>query len=128
MEQYLVEDYGVIEDKRYLTEEKDIEAYFKDEAYDYFDCGQGYYQDKTSVLCCIGSKFYKVKITAEIGSSKQDRGDRLYWVEYIDSITYEEIEKPKPKDRNIYEYKVWVTNEEKSKLEGFLSDNCINYQ
>ena len=29
-----------------------------------------------------------------------DRGDRLYWVEDITSVTYEEIEKPKPIPRN----------------------------
>lgn len=128
MEQYLSEDYGVIEDKNYLTKEEDIEPYFKDDSYDFFDCGQGYYQEEVEVICCIGDKFYKVKIKAEIGSAKQDRGDRLYWVEGIESVIYEEIEKPKPKAREIVLYKVWVTKEEKNILKGFLSENCISYE
>ena len=128
MEQYLVEDYGVIEDKRYLISEDQIEDYFRDEAYDLFDCGQGYYQDEASAICCIGDKFYEVIIKAEIESSKQDRGDRLYWVEYVESVTYKEIEKPQPKTRNMIIYQVWVTKEEKNILEGFLGENCISYQ
>ena len=126
MEQYLIEDYGVFENKNYLTKEEDIESYFKDNSYDFFDCGQGYYQDEAEAICCIGDKFYKVKIKAEIGSSKQDRGDRLYWVEDIESVTYEEIEKPKPKARMVIMYKVWVTNEEKSQLEVFMNENGIS--
>lgn len=126
MEQYLVEDYGVIEDKRYLTKEEDIEAYFEDSAYDYFDCGQGYYQDEKSVICCIENKFYNVTINAEIGSQKQDRGDRLYWVEYIKSVTYKETEKPQPKTRIVTIYKVWVTDEEKHQLEAFMNENGIS--
>lgn len=126
MEQYLVEDYGVVEDKRYLTKEEDIESYFEDNAYDYFDCGQGYYQDEASIICCIENKFYNVTINAEIGSQKQDRGDRLYWVEYIKSVIYEEIKKPNPKSRMVITYKVCVTDEEKHRLENFMNENGIS--
>ena len=128
MEQYLIKDYDVIEDKRYLTEESDIETYFRDDGYDLFDCGQGYYQDEATSICKIEDKFYKVKITAEILSSKQDRGDRLYWVESIESVTYEEIEKPKPKDRQYITYKVLVTEHEKDSLEAFMGENIAHYE
>ena len=128
MEQYLIEDYNVIEDKRYLTEESEIETYFRDSGYDLFDCGQGYYQDEATSICKIRDKFYKVRIIAEIMSSKQDRGDRLYWVESIESVTYEEIEKPKPKGRQYTTYRVLVTKREKESLEGFMSENTMYYE
>ena len=128
MEQYLIDDYGVIEDKEYLTKEENIKDYFSDDAYDYFDCGQGYYQDETSVICCIGDKFYKVEITAEIGSSWQDRGDRVYYVDRISSISYVEIEKPKPKEKVSLSCKITTTKGKLKSLEVFMKENKIEYQ
>jgi len=57
IEKWLIDQYDVVQDKRYLTSEFEIEEYFKDSGYDYLDCGQGYYEDETTVLVKIGSKF-----------------------------------------------------------------------
>lgn len=125
MESYLKEEYGVIEDKRGLTKESDIEDYFEDNGRDYFDCGQGYYNEEAFVICKIGQKFYEVEIEAEIGSSKQDIGDRLYWVERISNVDYWEITKPTPKRKELYQYNVLLTEEQRLKLEIFLKENHI---
>ena len=125
MESYLIEEYGVIEDKLGLTEENQIKEYFEDLGRELLNCGQGYYTDESSVICKIGERFYKVEIEAEIGSSKQDIGDRLYWVERVSHVDYEEIPKPTPKNTDIYEYKLILTDEKRLKLEKFLKENKI---
>ncbi len=81
----------VITDEKWLTSTDDIEAYFKDEGHYLLPCGQGYYTEEVDVFVGIENKYYKVTIKAEIGSSRQDRGDRLYWVEDIDSVTFVKV-------------------------------------
>lgn len=103
MEQYLKDQYNVREIS-YLESEEDIVSYFMEDPYDYFDCGQGYYEDEVNIIVKIKDKFYNVKITAAIGSSKQDRGDRLYFVENAESVEYSEIEKPVDKNINKVKY------------------------
>ncbi len=125
MEQYLKDDYNVIEDENYLKSESDIKDYFGDLALDYMDCGQGYYTDEYDWICKIGEKFYEVHVKAEIGSSKQDYGDRLYWVESIESTTYNEIEKPLPKERCYHSYTFNITEENYKLLEEFISKNKL---
>lgn len=127
MEEYLVKDYGVIEDLKYLKSVDDIESYFSEDVDVDFDCGQGYYQDEGEFICKICDKFYKVKVKAEIGSSKQDRGDRLYWVESVESVEYEEIDKPKPKERVSYTYNIKATENEKAQIEELLKELNIKY-
>lgn len=128
MDTYLIEQYDVLEDAKWLTDVSDIEAYFEDEGREYFDCGQGYYQDEAEVICKIGVKFYEVTITAEIGSAKQDRGDRLYWVESIESVSYVEIEKPQPIPVKSIRYTVDVTEYQREQLERFLNENQIKFE
>ncbi len=99
VEEYLKRDYDMFEDERYLKQESDIIPYFKENGDRWLNCGQGYAEDEKEIHCKIGNKYYEVNIVAQIESSKQDRGDRLYWVEYIKNVTYEEIEKPKPLPR-----------------------------
>ena len=109
MEQYLKDDYRM-EDlttsyTKYgdgLSYEQFLKEYYSDECYDYFDCGQGYYQDKISTYACIDDRFFKTVLIAEIDSSKQDHGDRLYWVDGLDKVTVTEIEKPLAKERKIF--------------------------
>ena len=121
MEQYLIDDYGVLETIDISTVD-DIVDYFTDMGPDYLDCGQGYYQDTDTVIVKIGDKFYDVTFTAEIGSSKQDRGDRLYWVERINKVTFEERPKPEPK---VKEEMVTITRKEYNRL---LEDsNSLSY-
>src|SRR5690625_5469322 len=109
MENYLIEQYDVIEDKRWLKDVSDIEDYFEDIARDYMECGQGYYQDEAEFICKIGNKFYEVIVYAEIGSAKQDVGDRLYWIDSIEEITYREFEKPARKPVARVSYKINAT-------------------
>lgn len=127
MEKYLIDQYGVIEDENWLTHEDEIVEYFKDCGDEYLDCGQGYSQDEAELICKIGDKFYEVCITAEIMSAKQDRGDRLYWVDYISNVTYEEIPKPQPKPKKNFAYSVHVTHEQHDALNRFLKTNNIEH-
>lgn len=112
MEQYLIDQYGVIEDKRWLKDVDDIEDYFEDIARDYMECGQGYYTDEAEFICKIGDRFYDVHVIAEIGSAKQDVGDRLYWIDGIKSVEYYETEKPEPKPITSVTYTFKVTASE----------------
>lgn len=133
MEQYLVDQYGVVEDENWLTDANEIEDYFSDNFREHFDCGQGYYEDEADIICKIGDKFYNVHMTVEIESAKQDRGDRLYWAENLLSVTYEEIEKPKPKEEKVTitksEYDSLLEDSEKlSCLEACGVDNWQGYE
>ncbi|ASA22669.1 hypothetical protein [Paenibacillus donghaensis] len=126
MEKYLQEDYDVYESK-YLTDKSEIVEYFEDCGREFFNCGQGYYEDEVSLICKIGDKFYDVEIQAEIGSAKQDIGDRLYWVDGINTVEYNEINKPLPKDRTIYTYELELTNDQRTILEDFMQENNIKF-
>ena len=127
MEQYLINDYDVFEDIKWLTDESQIENYFTDNYDDLFDCGQGYYQDEANLICKIKDKFYGVTVKADIGSQRQDRGDDIYFVDYINSVEYEEIDKPLPKDREIVTYTISLTKSEKVSLENFMNENSLKY-
>ena len=89
----LKKQYQIIEDSRFLCEESDIVPYFEDN-YDIFDCGQGYYQD----------------------SAKQDRGDRLYWVDELDSVVYTKIDTPTLKESTVVSMKILKEDLQKIKL------------
>lgn len=100
----LKEQYNIFEDKYYLKNENDIIPVFSDIGPDYLDCGQGYYTDTADIIAYIDGKFYKVTIDAEITSAKQDCGDRLYWVDDINSVTYVEIPEPEPKSEELHTF------------------------
>lgn len=125
MERYLTEQYNVIENKNSLCKEENIKDYFKDVGIDLLSCGQGYYQDEIDVICKIDDKFYNVSIIAEITSAKQDRGERLYWVDKITNVDYNEIDKPTPKDTKEVQYSLSLTNVQRELLEEFLKENNI---
>lgn len=127
MEQYLIDQYGVIEDENYLKCEDDIKYYVRDMTDELFECGQGYYNDEAEVIMKIGDKFYHVTVYAEIMSSKQDRGDRLYWVDSIGGVSYREIDKPEPRVILTRRYEVEVTEPSKRFLENFMSTNNIKF-
>lgn len=122
MEEYLKTEYEVIEDLKLLTSEEDIVPYFEDNGRDFLDCGQGYYEDQTSIICKVGEKFYEVYITGEIGSSKQDFGDRLYWIEKIEDVEYKEIPKPVESPKDEYSYTLKMNETQKKSLESFLKE------
>jgi hypothetical protein len=127
MEKYLKEEYNVYESE-YLTKEEEIEEYFENNGSDFFECGQGFYQDEAEFICKVGDKFYNVEIRAEVLSEKQNVGDRLYWVDNITSVEYEEIPKPQPKERINVTYTLELTRDQKIALEHFFKKNNIDYQ
>jgi len=49
LEQYLIDDYNVFENKQGLKHIDEIESYFNDCAVEYFDCGQGYYENEKNI-------------------------------------------------------------------------------
>ncbi len=128
IEEYLISQYNVYQDENYLTHESQIEEVFKDIGSEYLECGQGYCQDEAEIIVKIGKKFYNVHVHAELGSAKQDRGDRLYWVEEIDRVTYEEIEKPKEKEELHYSYKIKLNKDTKKFLENLLKENSFEFE
>lgn len=69
----------------------EIEDYFK-------DCGKEYYENDVDFLDSIEhvaikiqDDYFLVEIEAELESEKRDKGDRLYSVESITSISYSPI-------------------------------------
>jgi len=127
MEKYLKDEYDVFEDEKYLTKEEEIKEYFEDCGSDFMECGQGYAQDEADVICKIGNKFYKVEIKAELGSSKQEYGDRLYWIDEITSVEYEEIPKPQPKEKFVCKYSLVLTKEQQYTLEEYMKKLNIEF-
>lgn len=121
-EQYLKDEYNLIEDKGWLKTHLLLNDYFLENGNVYFECGQGYYNDEVNLYVKIGNKYYDVTVTAEINSAKQDYGDRLYWVESIKSVTWKEISKPLPKTKIEYTYKLLMTDYQKQELENCIRD------
>lgn len=80
----------LIELKR--CEAKDFEEYFKDCGSEYFDCGEGYYQDEAVIYVQTPSgKIYQINMTADCVGDKTDYGDIVYYVDEITSVSYIEI-------------------------------------
>lgn len=67
---------------------EEAREHFEGDGAELFDCGQGYYQDEATANVYIENSLYEVKLKADIDSAKQDRGDRLYWVDKVTSITF----------------------------------------
>jgi hypothetical protein len=63
-----------------------VHEIISDNEIDIFPCGQGYFTQDAHVYILVGNTLYDVKATAEIESAKQDKGDRLYWVEKCDEF------------------------------------------
>ncbi len=117
----------IYENDKYLKSTSQIEDYFKEDMYDLFDCGQGYYQEEAKALCKIQEKYYEVILKADVVSEKRDRGDRLYWVEDIESVTWKEIPKPIPKETWYSTYQMTINEDEKNLLDSFLKENNIKF-
>lgn len=104
MDKYLETEFGFRDLDGWLKSPDEIKDTFMDMgiSYEYFDCGQGYYQDEALVKAYLLGKCYEIKLHADIESSKQDRGDRLYWVECIKHVSFREVDKPAPRERGGY--------------------------
>lgn len=64
---------------------------------------------------------------AEIGSSRQDYGEDLYFIDYIDSVTYKQIDKPLPKEKQKVKYELLLTKEQKKLLEDYMEEIHIEF-
>ena len=127
-EQYLFDEYDLFVNETYLSTESDIEPYFKENGSDWLECGQGYCQDTADIFCKVGDKFYDITIIGEVTSSKQDVGDRLYWIDYIKSVTWRETMKPEKLDEFVISYKIEATKFNIDELEQFMTSNKIKFK
>jgi len=125
MEQYLIDDYDVYETTN-IKSHLQIEKYFKQNARDMFDCGQGYYEDQIYVVLKIGDKFYEVHIEAEVLNNRMDYGDDVYFVERIEKVEYREIEKPEPLGRVIYKCEMNLNMKQKDLFLEFIKTKNID--
>jgi hypothetical protein len=106
-----------------LLEGETLDSYSRNTGCDFFDCGQGFYTEKATLICYTqDEKFYRVHLSADIGSSKQDRGDRLYWVEDIKEVLYNEIPKPLPIEKKEYTFSAILSKKEKAMVDMYLEN------
>lgn len=103
-----------------LNDESEIVEYFKDCGHEYFECGQGIYQDEAELVIQIKDSYYTVTLSAIVLGNKQDRGDRLYYVDEITDVVYSKA--------STQDYKEWVNtdiwekiNYHENKIEGLKS-------
>ena len=69
-----------------------IVDYYKDFGKEYFDCGEGYYEDASTIYIELDSgKIYEVNMEAECEGNKTDYGERIYFVDKITSVTFKEV-------------------------------------
>ena len=79
-----------------FKDEAEIRSWYKDNSDDLFDCGQEFYQnvaDEAIEYCLVDQQYYKVYIKAEIGFQWMNRGDKTSYVEYIESVEINEVDK-----------------------------------
>ena len=96
-----------------LTAEDQIIQHFKDCGFEFFDCGQGYYQEQADTYVKIGDQYFYVMMTAEMDSRKQDRGDRMYWVDCITEVTYEKVSEEEINERKKAHILIQISGHEK---------------
>ena len=69
-----------------LTEDGIVD-YYKDCGREYFDCGEGYYEDASTIYIELDSgKIYEVNMEAEC-----EGNNRIYFVDKITSVTFKEV-------------------------------------
>ena len=86
--------------------EDGIVDYYKDMGKEYFDCGEGYYEDASTIYIELDSgKIYEVNMEAECEGNKTDYGDRIYFVDKITSVTFKEVGE------------LWVINQQLGQLD-----------
>ena len=88
-----------------LTKDEIID-YYKDFGKEYFDCGEGYYEDASTIYIELDSgKIYEVNMEAECEGNKTDYGERIYFVDKITSVTFKEVDE------------LWVINQQLKQLD-----------
>ena len=79
--------------KKPRLQEENIEAYFKDMGNEYFDCGEGYYQEDATIYVQLDSgKIYEIYMEATCEGDKTDWGDRIYFVDEITKVEFKEVD------------------------------------
>ena len=80
--------------------------YYKDFGKEYFDCGEGYYEDASTIYIELDSgKIYEVNMEANCEGNKTDYGERIYFVDEITSVTFKEVDE------------LWVINQQLKQLD-----------
>lgn len=102
MHDYLYKEHCYTQLEYDLASPDEIRDHFIDIGREFLECGQGFFQEEATIKIFIDGKSYAVTITGSISSQKQDRGDRLYYVEDITLVTVIEISTPEPKERKNY--------------------------
>lgn len=120
-------DYDILEDSNYLTSPDQIEQYFTDNGRDYFDCGQGYFQDEATIFVKIGDDFFDVTITADCIGDWQEYGDKVYHIEKITNVTWEKIDKPISYSRKPVKLIMNLTTNQLEELYNWLHRRRIDY-
>jgi hypothetical protein len=99
IDQYLIDDYKVIQDREYLKDPSQIINYFTDN----YDCiwfidNPFEYNDFHVLIVKIKDKYFRVNVKAEIGQERGSvTGKKYYYVEGIFYVKYVSIPKPGPK-------------------------------
>lgn len=127
IDQYLIDDYDVIQDPKYLKCEEQIEEYFMDCGKEFLEADQDGAQDEAEVIIKIAQKYYNVTIKAEIGRECCDNCADVYYIEKIESVEWEEIEKPLPKDKIKFTYSFELNKDHKNFLDNFLRENNFKF-
>ena len=92
--------------KKPRLQEEGIEAYFKDMGKEYFDCGEGYYEEEATIYVQLDSgKIYEVHMEAICDGNKTDFGDRIYFVDEIIKVEFKEVDE------------IWLINRQLEELE-----------
>lgn len=87
--------------------EDDIIGYFKDMGREWFDCGEGYYQEEATLYAQLDSgNIYEIIMEAICEGNKTDYGDRIYFVDEITKVTFKEVSE------------TWLIEKQLEELEG----------
>lgn len=101
--------------KKPRLQEENIEAYFKDMGNEYFDCGEGYYQEDATIYVQLDSgKIYEVYMEATCEGNKTDWGDRIYFVDEITKVEFKEVDE------------IWLINRQLEELEYEREQTYVN--
>lgn len=69
----------------------DIVGYFKENGYDLFEQNTTNYSELESTTIKIGNQYYDVTVYVTMIGAWQDVGDKLYTIDTINRVTYDEI-------------------------------------
>jgi hypothetical protein len=121
----LIQDYDIEVD--ICDDPSEFADYFRDCGSDYFECGQGFYQDEATVIVQLGDTYFNVYLEAEIGSQKMERGERFYSVENIIKVEWEVIPTPELRAKCQYSIVATLTDFDQRRLVEYFEEHNISH-